>query len=115
MLRAIITNMTCSPGLGREAKLFGHRASSAIRCWLYVTLVCVISAALAITGIETAAGAPTAAVANVSITEAGFSPAVVVVVIGTTVQWKNNGEQLHSLDWQGPFAHSPSARPNLSA
>jgi plastocyanin len=69
-------------------------------------LVCVIIAALATTGIETAASAaPTAAVANVSITEAGFSPAVVVVVIGTTVQWKNNGKQLHSLDGQ---VHSPT-------
>ena len=60
----------------------------------------MISAALATSGIETAAGAPSTAVANVSITEAGFSPAVVVVVIGTTVQWKNNGKQLHSLNGQ---------------
>ena len=60
----------------------------------------MISAALATSGIETAAGAPSTAVANVSITEAGFSPAVVVVVIGTTVQWKSNGKQLHSLNGQ---------------
>ena len=97
---AIITNITRSRDLARETKSFGGRPSSALRGWLYLALVCVISAALATTGIGTAAGAPIRAVANVSITEAGFSPAVVVVVIGTTVQWKNNGEQLHSLDGQ---------------
>jgi plastocyanin len=100
MPRAIITNIMRSRGLARETKLFRGRPSSAVRGWLYLALVCVISAALATTGIGTAAGAPTRAVANVSITEAGFSPAVVVVVIGTTVQWKNNGKQLHSLDGQ---------------
>jgi plastocyanin len=68
-------------------------------------LVGVIIVPLATAVLETAASAvATAAAARVTITEAGFSPAVVVVVIGTTVQWKNNGKQPHSLDGQ---VHSP--------
>ena len=89
-----MTTRTCPRQLGA-------RPSSAVRCWLCLTLVCVIIAPLTTAGMETAASAAaTTAVANVSITEAGFSPAVVVVVTGTTVQWKNNGKQLHSLDGQ---------------
>ncbi len=77
-----------------------------MRCWLCLTLACVIIAAPATAVMQTAASAAAKpAVANVSITEAGFSPAVVVVVIGTTVQWKDNGKQPHSLDGQ---VHAPA-------
>lgn len=40
------------------------------------------------------------AAVKVSITEQGFAPAVVVVPIGTTVQWQNNGALPHSLSGQ---------------
>ncbi len=40
------------------------------------------------------------AVVNVSITEQGFSPAVVVVPAGTVVRWQNNGTLVHSLSGQ---------------
>ncbi len=48
--------------------------------------------------------AATAAAAKVSITDQGFSPAVAVVPIGTTVRWTNNGKLTHSLSGQ---VHSP--------
>jgi plastocyanin len=47
-----------------------------------------------------ATAATAAAVAKVSITEQGFSPAVAVVPIGTTVRWTNNGKVRHSLSGQ---------------
>ena len=47
---------------------------------------------------DPAAGA--SAAVNVSITETGFSPAVVVVPIGTVVKWRNRGTVAHSLSGQ---------------
>jgi plastocyanin len=48
--------------------------------------------------------AAAAAVAKVSITDQGFSPAVAIVPVGTTVRWTNNGKLKHSLSGQ---VHSP--------
>ena len=48
--------------------------------------------------------AATAAAAKVSATDQGFSPAVVVVPVGTTVRWTNTGKLKHSLSGQ---VHSP--------
>jgi len=44
--------------------------------------------------------AATAVVAKVSITDQGFTPAVAVVPVGTTVRWTNNGKLSHSLSGQ---------------
>lgn len=75
--------------------------------WLCVSVVLATASSL-LTGAMRAgpSAAATPAVAKVSITEQGFTPAVVVVVVGTTVQWKNNGTQPHSLAGQ---VDSPSA------
>jgi len=94
-------NITYSGGLRRTSKSGAGGARSAVRRWLWVTLVCVIIAPLAAAVMAgTASAAPATAVAKVSITETDFSPAVAVVAVGTTVQWKNNGTGPHSLKGQ---------------
>jgi plastocyanin len=55
--------------------------------------------------LRSSASAATGAVAKVSVSEKGFTPAVVVVPIGTVVQWRNNGTSSHSLKGQ---VRSPS-------
>jgi len=81
-------------------------ASMSSRCRLCLVLVLALVAWLcaAATGAEPSLAAPAAAVAKVSITDQGFSPAVAVVPIGTTVRWTNNGKLRHSLSGQ---VHSP--------
>jgi len=80
--------------------------------WLCVSVVLATASSL-LTGVTRAepAVAATPAVAKVSITEEGFTPAVVVVVVGTTVRWKNNGTQPHSLAGQvdSPTTLTPGA------
>jgi plastocyanin len=59
---------------------------------------------VAATQAEPSLAATAAVVAKVSITDQGFSPAIAVVPIGTTVRWTNNGKLAHSLSGQ---VHSP--------
>jgi plastocyanin len=69
-----------------------------------VLIIAILSClAVAVTGAQPSL-AVTAATAHVSITDQGFSPAVAVVPIGTTVLWTNSGKLTHSLSGQ---VHSP--------
>lgn len=54
---------------------------------------------LAVAPATTAAAAP--AVANVTISDAGFSPASVTVALGGTVIWRNQGADAHTVTTQG--------------
>ena len=73
--------------------------------WLCMSLAFAIVAPFANAVMQAGASAAAkAAVAKVSITEQGFSPAVAVVVIGTSVVWTNKGTEPHSLTGQ---IHSP--------
>jgi plastocyanin len=67
--------------------------------------VVLIVAAFAGVAVKSDAAAAASAVVRVSITEQGFSPAVVVIPTGTVVQWQNNGTLAHSLSGQ---VRSPS-------
>src|ERR1035437_4086919 len=67
--------------------------------------VVLIVAAVAGVAVKSDAAAAASAVVRVSITEQGFSPAVVVIPTGTVVQWRNNGTLAHSISGQG---RSPS-------
>jgi plastocyanin len=62
--------------------------------WVVLIVASLVGAGLS----NPAAGA--SAVVNVSITEQGFSPTVVVVLTGTVVRWHNNGTLAHSLSGQ---------------
>ncbi len=75
-------------------------------------LVLVIGAPVGAAVMETtASAAPATSAVKVSITKSGFSPAVVVVPIGTNVQWKNNASVPHSLKGQvtSPTVLQPGA------
>lgn len=67
--------------------------------------VVLIVAAFAGVAVKSDAAAAASAVVRVSITEQGFSPAVVVIPTGTMVRWQNNGTLAHSLSGQ---VRSPS-------
>jgi plastocyanin len=60
---------------------------------------------MAATQAEPSLAATTAVAAKVSITDQGFSPAVAVVPVGTTIRWTNKGKLKHSLAGQ---VRSPS-------
>jgi len=111
--RATMTDAVISRGLDQAAKSgAGASPSRPVRGWLFLTLVLVVGAPLAVVVAQNAAwAAPTASVAKVSITGTGFSPAVVVVVIRTTVQWKNDDTLPHSLKGQvtSPAVLKPGA------
>ena len=65
----------------------------------------MIVAAFAGVAVKSDAAAAASAVVTVSVTEQGFSPAVVVVPTGTVVRWQNEGTLAHSLSGQ---VRSPS-------
>jgi plastocyanin len=68
------------------------------RWWVRSVWLVVLAVAASLV---TAPAATSAASASVSITEQGFTPAVLVVVgVGTTVTWQNNGSDPHSLTGQ---------------
>ncbi len=97
--RGLMTSTLLPQGWAHAApsQRTGPSKRSVVR-WLWLMLACVTIAPLFSAVLENGASAAAAAtVANVSITESGFSPAVVVVAIGTTVKWKNNGTGPHSL------------------
>jgi plastocyanin len=80
--------------------------SASIRYRLCLVLALAVAAWLssAVMRGESSLAVTAVAVAKVSATDQGFSPAVVVVPVGTTVRWTNTGKLKHSLSGQ---VHSP--------
>jgi len=66
----------------------------------WVLWVVLIAGSLVGGGLSSDPAAGASAAVNVSITEQGFSPAVVVVLTGTVVKWHNNGTLAHNLSGQ---------------
>jgi plastocyanin len=69
-----------------------------------VVWLVLIATALVGAGLRSDPAAGASATVNVSITEQGFSPAVLVIPTGTVVNWRNNGTLPHALSGQ---VHSP--------
>jgi plastocyanin len=92
-------------GPDQAASAAGGASPVCLRRRLRVVWVVLIVAAFAGVAVKSDAAAAASAVVRVSITEQGFSPAVVVVPTGTVVQWQNNGSLAHSLSGQ---VRSPS-------
>jgi plastocyanin len=91
---------------GNGAEMSVASAPARRRLCLVLVLAMIAWLCAAATGAEPSLAATAAAVAKVSITDQGFSPAVAVVPIGTTVRWTNNGKLTHSLSGQ---VHSPGS------
>ncbi len=92
-------------GPDQAARSPGGAAPVYLRRRLRVIWVVLIVGAFAGVAVKSDAAAAASAVVTVSVTEQGFSPAVVVVPTGTVVRWQNNGKLAHSLSGQ---VRSPS-------
>jgi plastocyanin len=92
-------------GPDQAARSPGGASPVCLRRRLGVIWVVLIVAAFAGVVVKSDAAAAASAVVRVSITEQGFSPAVVVIPTGTVVRWQNNGTLAHSLSGQ---VRSPS-------
>lgn len=110
-----VTSETCVVvDLGGPDLVAGSRAVPSLVCKrrrVRVLWCALVAASLVGGGLsDPAAGASQAP--NVSITEQGFSPAVVVVATGTVVKWHNHGAGPHSL--RGQVRSSADLQPGQS-
>ena len=104
-VRSETAEVVDAAGPDQAARAPGGASPVCLRHRLRVMWVVLIVAAFAGVAVKSDAAAAASAVVRVSITEQGFSPAVVVIPTGTVVQWQNNGTLAHSLSGQ---VRSPS-------